>query len=56
MAKKITAYSLLFSAFMFIQLVFLRLGNKAGLGLLPDAVTEKVYYAIQVFVILGFVV
>ena len=56
MTKKITAYSLLFSAFMFIQLVFLRLGNKAGLGLLPDAVTEKVYYAIQVFVILGFVV
>ncbi len=40
---------------MFIQLVFLRLGNKAGLGLLPDYAAEKVYYAIQIFVIFGFV-
>ena len=39
---------------MFIQLVFLRLGNKAGVGLLPDGLDEKVYYAIQFFVILGF--
>ncbi|MBR3424108.1 MAG: hypothetical protein IKG80_06415, partial [Clostridia bacterium] len=50
------AYSIFFSAFMFIQLVFLRFGNKAGLGLLPDAIAENVYYAIQIFVILGFAV
>ncbi|MBO4414135.1 MAG: hypothetical protein J5830_05445 [Clostridia bacterium] len=56
MTKRITTYSILFSAFMFVQLVFLRLGNKAGLGLLPDHIAEKVYYAIQIFVILGFVV
>ncbi|MBR6914841.1 MAG: hypothetical protein IKN36_00640 [Clostridia bacterium] len=54
MAKKIGAYSLLFSSFMFIQLVFLRLGNQAGLGLLPGGLAEQVYYLIQVFVILGF--
>ncbi len=56
MKKKGAAYSFLFSAFMFIQLVFLRLGNKAGLGLLPENITEKVYYGIQVIVILGFFV
>ena len=56
MKNKTAAYSFLFSAFMFIQLVFLRLGNKAGLGLLPEAVSEKVYYGIQVLVILGFLV
>lgn len=54
MAKKNAFYSLLFSSFMFIQLVFLRLGNQAGSGFLSKELSEKVYYAIQIFVILGF--
>ncbi len=56
MTRKITSYSLFFSSFMFIQLVFLRLGNKAGMGFLPGGLAEHVYYLIQVFVIAGFAI
>ena len=43
-----------FAAFMFLQLVVLGLGNRAGEGYLPTEGRELVYYALQAFVILGF--
>ena len=39
---------------MFVQLVVLGLGNRAGEGYLSAERREMVYYALQVFVILGF--
>ena len=39
---------------MFLQLVVLRLGNRAGEGYLSAERRERVYYALQIFVILGF--
>lgn len=44
----------LFAAFMFLQFVVLGLGNRAGEGYLSAERREWVYYALQVFVILGF--
>ncbi|MBP5230208.1 MAG: hypothetical protein ILO68_00615, partial [Clostridia bacterium] len=44
----------LFSSFLFLQFVILRMGNQAGRGFLSDAAQEYVYYAIQVFAVLGF--
>ena len=46
----------LFAAFMFLQLTVLALGNHAGEGYLSTERRELVYYALQVFVILGFLV
>ena len=45
----------LFAAFMFLQFAVLRLGNSAGEGYLSTQRRELVYYALQVFVILGFI-
>ena len=53
-AKKNLALTGLFAAFMFLQLTVLGLGNRAGEGYLSAARREMVYYALQVFVILGF--
>ena len=44
----------LFAAFMFLQLTVLGLGNHAGEGFLSPERRELVYYALQAFVILGF--
>ena len=44
----------LFAAFLFLQFTVLALGNRAGEGLLSTEGREQVYYALQVFVILGF--
>ena len=44
----------LFAAFMFLQLTVLALGNRAGEGYLSTERRELVYYALQIFVILGF--
>ena len=44
----------LFTAFVFLQFAVLGLGNRAGEGYLPTGQREQVYYALQVFVILGF--
>ena len=46
----------IFGSFMFLQYVILRFCNQAGRGYLPDAQQESVYYAVQAFVILGFLV
>lgn len=48
-------YSLLFTSFMFVQFVILRLANQAGQGYLPEAQQELVYLFIQIAAILGFV-
>lgn len=48
------AGTLLFTCFMFLQYVILRLGNQAGRGYLLEARQELVYYALQLFAILGF--
>lgn len=45
---------MLFAAFVFVQLVILRMGNQAGRGFLSEAVQEKVYLFLQVAAILGF--
>ncbi|MBQ6118620.1 MAG: hypothetical protein IJK98_05275 [Clostridia bacterium] len=39
---------------MFLQLVILRIANQAGRGYYSDARQERVYYLVQIFVILGF--
>ena len=44
----------LFAAFMFLQFTVLGLGNHAGEGFLSAVWRERVYYGLQVFVILGF--
>ena len=44
----------LFAAFMFLQLTVLGLGNHAGEGFLSAGRRELVYYALQAFVIPGF--
>lgn len=46
--------TLLFGAFMLVQLMILRLGNQAGRGFLPEGQQELVYAFLQVIVILGF--
>lgn len=43
-----------FGSFMFLQYVILRFCNQAGRGLLSDSWQEFIYYAVQIFVILGF--
>ena len=39
---------------MFLQFTVLGLGNHAGEGYLPTERRERVYYALQVFVLLGY--
>lgn len=51
--KSITG-TLLFTAFMLIQFVMLRLANQAGRGYLETDIQEKVYLFVQVIVIVGF--
>lgn len=49
-----TAMLFLFAAFMFAQFVILRMGNRAGSGLLPKPQQELVYFFLQIIVIGGF--
>ena len=44
----------MFGAFVFLQFTVLGLANHAGEGYLATGQREKVYYALQVFVILGY--
>ena len=44
----------LFGTFVFLQFTVLGLANHAGEGLLSPSERELVYYALQVFVIFGF--
>ena len=53
--KRAVSLILIFAAFMLIQLVILRLGNKAGRGFIMPEHQELVYYGMQLPVILGFV-
>lgn len=52
--KKSVRYILPFAAFMFVQLVILRLTNGAGRGYLPQAQQEKVYLFVQIAAVAGF--
>ena len=52
--KREISLTVLFAAFMFLQFTVLALGNHAGEGYLSTERRELVYYALQVFVILGF--
>lgn len=45
--------TLLFAAFMLLQLITLRLSNVAGRGYLPTKTQDKVYLFLQIFVIAG---
>ena len=53
-AKRDCALAGLFAAYVFLMLTMLRIANHAGDGFLPTAAQEKVYYALQVFVLLGY--
>ena len=44
----------LFGAFVFLQFTVLGLANHAGEGYLTAGQRDRVYYALQVFVILGY--
>ena len=52
--RKNLYFALLFGAFMFLQLVILRMGNAAGRGFLPDAQQVYVYFFLQFAVIIGY--
>ena len=52
--SKRTILTCLFGAFAFLQFTVLQLANHAGEGYLTPGQREYVYYALQVFVILGF--
>lgn len=52
--NKSIRYTLLFTSFMFAQLVTLRLANQAGRGYLPEKQQELVYLFIQIAAIIGF--
>ena len=52
--KRTISLTGLFAAYMFLQFTVLGLGNHAGEGWLSTGLRELVYYALQVFVILGF--
>ena len=53
-AKRELALTCLFGAFVFLQFTVLGLANHAGEGYLTAGQRELVYYALQVFVILGY--
>ncbi|MBR3245103.1 MAG: hypothetical protein IKF90_20825, partial [Parasporobacterium sp.] len=48
------SFILLFASFVYIQFVTLRLGNRAGWGLLSEPHQEFVYFFLQIFVIGGY--
>ena len=52
--KREISLTVLLAAFMFLQFTVLALANHAGEGYLSTERRELVYYALQVFVILGF--
>ena len=52
--KRTLILAAFFAAFLFLQFTVLWMGNRAGQGYLAVEQREKVYYVIQVFVILGF--
>ena len=52
--KRKLALTCLFGAFVFLQFTVLGLANHAGEGHLAAEQRDMVYYALQVFVILGF--
>lgn len=52
--RKNRRLTVLFSAFMFIQFIILRMSNQAGRGFLPEQRQERVYLYIQIIVIAGF--
>ena len=54
--RKTAVITGLFASFIFLQYVLLRIGNQAGRGFLTTERQEKVYYCIQVFAVLGFLV
>jgi len=54
-AKYSLALTSLFGAFVFLQFTVLGLANHAGEGYLTTAQRDKVYYTLQIFVILGYV-
>lgn len=53
-AQKSLALTGLFGSFVFLQFTVLGLANHAGEGYLTNGQRDLVYYALQVFVILGF--
>ncbi|MBR2742027.1 MAG: response regulator transcription factor [Clostridia bacterium] len=53
-AKRNVLLSVMFTAAVFLQLCVLGVANHAGEGYLPAERREWVYYALQVFVIIGF--
>ncbi len=54
--KRTLSLTGLFAAFVFLQLSILGLANHAGEGYLPSDRRELVYYGLQVFVLLGYLV
>ena len=52
--RRLLSLTAFYGSFVFLQLTVLGLGNRAGEGYLPTDQRELVYYAIQVFVILGY--
>lgn len=54
MVKRNTQLTCMFGSFVFLQFVVLALANHAGEGYLSTGQRELVYYALQVFVILGY--
>ena len=53
-AKRNLSLTCLFGVFVFLQFTLLGLANHAGEGYLTTEQRDLVYYALQVFVILGF--
>lgn len=53
--KRRLSYACLFGAFVFLQFTVLGLANHAGEGYLSAEQRDLVYYALQVFVIGGYV-
>ncbi len=53
--KRDLTLTCLFGAFVFLQFTVLGMANHAGEGYLAADQRELVYYALQVFVILGYV-
>ena len=54
LSHKRTALICMFGAFVFLQFTVLGLANHAGEGYLTTGQRDLVYYALQVFVILGY--
>lgn len=52
--EKTISLAVLLASFMFLHMTLLNMGNHAGEGYLSTGQREKVYYALQVLAILGF--